>query len=212
MSQARGVRLLVSSGSGPAECRRAVRHVLAAIEREACKAEIGFTCAANGEDDRAGPVSALVRLTGAGRQNLAARWSGTVQWICRSPFRPHHRRRNWFVGVFAIAPDERPAVGIAAGELRFETFRAGGPGGQHQNTTDSAVRAIHQPTGLAAVGRRQRSQHRNKQEAVALLSEKLLLRRIEQEARASAAHAQLHRELERGNPVRVFRGERFREV
>lgn len=206
------IRLLVTSGNGPEECRRAVRHVLAAMENEARDDGVQFTSTVNGQDDRAGPASALVTLNGSGCRQLAKHWTGTVQWICRSPFRPHHRRRNWFVGIFPIAADDKPDAVVTANDVRFETFRAGGPGGQHQNTTDSAVRAIHQQTGLTAVGRRHRSQHRNKQEAIALLSEKLLLRRMDQEARASAANAQLHRELERGNPVRVFRGERFREA
>ena len=58
-------------------------------------------------------------------------------------------------------------------ECRVETFRAGGPGGQHQNTTDSGVRLVHEPTGLRAVARDERSQHRNRALALARLREKL---------------------------------------
>ncbi len=58
-------------------------------------------------------------------------------------------------------------------ECRVETFRAGGPGGQHQNTTDSGVRLVHLPTGVRAVARDERSQHRNRQLALRRLREKL---------------------------------------
>lgn len=59
------------------------------------------------------------------------------------------------------------------GECRVETFRAGGPGGQHQNTTDSAVRLVHLPTGIRVVARDERSQHRNRQIALERLRAKL---------------------------------------
>lgn len=58
-------------------------------------------------------------------------------------------------------------------ECRVETFRAGGPGGQHQNTTDSAVRLVHLPTGIRVVARSERSQHRNRAEALRRLRARL---------------------------------------
>ena len=58
-------------------------------------------------------------------------------------------------------------------ECRVETFRAGGPGGQHQNTTESGVRLVHLPSGLRAVAREERSQHRNRARALERLREKL---------------------------------------
>jgi protein subunit release factor A len=67
-------------------------------------------------------------------------------------------------------PDDDEAL---LAECRVETFRAGGPGGQHQNTTESGVRLVHLPTGVRAVARNERSQHRNRQLALARLREKL---------------------------------------
>ncbi len=61
-------------------------------------------------------------------------------------------------------------------QCRVETFRAGGPGGQHQNTTDSAVRLVHRPTGIRVVARDERSQHRNRAIALARLRERLVER------------------------------------
>jgi protein subunit release factor A len=58
-------------------------------------------------------------------------------------------------------------------QCRVETFRSGGPGGQHQNVTESGVRLVHLPTGIRAVSREERSQHRNRERALARLREKL---------------------------------------
>jgi peptide chain release factor len=98
----------------------------------------------------------------------------------------------------------------ASGDIRFESFRAGGPGGQHQNTTESAVRAVHIPTGLSAVARDGRSQHRNKVLAVerlrGLLDAKTRLAR-EGEARLIQT---AHHNVERGAPGLRFEGPQFR--
>jgi peptide chain release factor len=96
--------------------------------------------------------------------------------------------------------------------VRFEAFRAGGPGGQHQNKTESAVRAVHLPTGRAVAARDGRLQHRNK--AIALERLGLLLK-LEGELAALTARQEaqaMHGKLARGNPLRRFKGERFEAV
>ena len=205
------VRLLVSSGDGPAECRLAVSHALKRIEREANDKEqqCHVTLPDHGKSD--GPPSALVSLSGDRAAQLATRWIGTVQWISQSPFRPNHKRRNWFIGIFALKEEADLTADIQNQDLRFETFRAGGPGGQHQNTTDSAVRLTHIPTGISVISRDQRSQLRNKQVAQDRLADKLLLIQSQGRADARSRENQMHKELERGNPVRVFKGKGFVE-
>ena len=91
-------------------------------------------------------------------------------------------------------------------------MRSGGPGGQHQNKTASAVRAVHKPTRLAVVAREGRSQHRNK--AIALKRLGALLR-LNDELAALADDQQVqsgHSRLERGRPIRTFEGTDFRPL
>ena len=198
-------RILVSSGQGPAECRIAVRHVLDRMAQTWPAIDISE------QGDKHGPASAIVTLRGKGAEGFAAQWLGTVQWTCKSPVRPKHKRQNWFVGIFAL-PDVATSKSIAVSDIRFDTFRAGGPGGQHQNTTDSAVRATHIPTGLSVVARDERSQHRNKQAAINRLRDQLV---ADEELKLAASKRDANRshyQLERGNPVRQFRGEKFVEV
>ena len=203
------VFLLISSGNGPGECQLAVGHVLTAMGAEADAADVDLAATQVAGQD--GPVSAWVSLGGDGAEHLAQRWVGTVQWTCPSPLRPRHKRRNWFVGVFRL---DRPAqrTGFDPGDVTYATLRAGGPGGQHQNTTDSAVRAVHRPTGLTVVARSERSQHRNKSAALDRLQTLLALSDLAKAAKARRAENLLHHSLERGNPVRVFKEPRFCEV
>jgi peptide chain release factor len=94
---------------------------------------------------------------------------------------------------------------VEARDLRFETLRAGGPGGQHQNTTDSAVRATHTPTGITVVCREERSQHRNKALAIRRLQTILELMAVKREEADRAALFLASKELERGNAVKTIR-------
>ena len=201
--------LLVSSGDGPGECQLAVGHVLARITAEA--EALGIDVSMTETPGRDGPVSAVVALGGEGADALAREWTGTIKWICQSQLRPHHKRRNWFVGVHVL---ERPAQAAPFDpkDVGWSTLRAGGPGGQHQNTTESAVRAVHRPSGLVVVARSERSQHRNKAEALSRLQALLTLSDRACVAKAQRAENLLHHGLERGNPVRVFKGDRFQEV
>jgi hypothetical protein len=135
------IRLLLTSGRGPAECRIAVAH---ALRRLAAEAEAMHCGAAIAEDGHAqhGPASAIVVLDGPAAADLAQRWTaGSILWVSQSPLRPRHGRKNWFIGVVALPATEQMAE-LASADIRFESFRAGGPGGQHQNKTESAVRAV----------------------------------------------------------------------
>jgi peptide chain release factor len=150
--------------------------------------------------------SCLVSLDGADAPAFAQSWTGSIQWIGYSVYRPHHKRKNWFVSVRLFAPfasDEAMAA-LPHDEVRFETARSGGPGGQYTNKTETAVRAIHIPSGKSAISRDERSQLLNKKRALARLTALLEQEQAarEQEARAGIRHT--HYEVERGNPTRIY--------
>lgn len=203
------VPLPITSGNGPAECRLAVAGVLDVMRREAAARSVSADVRET--PDKPGLKSAVVVLGGAHAPALAQRWCGTIRWRARSPLRPQHKRTNWFIGVFALPRSAHPTERLRDGDILVETFRAGGPGGQHQNTTDSAVRATHEPTGLSAVAREDRSQHRNRSMALARLQNLLGAQASAEHEAQKAAQNQLHRALERGNPLRCFTGHDFRE-
>jgi peptide chain release factor len=194
------ILLLVTGGRGPKECAWAVAAATAEMRSEAA----GIGIAADFEP-AAGTVcrSSVVSLSGPGAERFATSWTGTVAHVDPSA-RGRGGRRNFYVAVHRLASAPDPAE-IDPQDVVYETMRAGGPGGQHQNTTDSAVRAVHRPTGLTAMARDGRSQHANKQLAL----DRLRGLAAGVDAVKAAEHDRsgwMSRiEVERGNPKRTLR-------
>ncbi len=210
MRESEHISLLVSAGDGPAECRQAVGHILQRMQDEA---EIqGVSLSISQVEAKHGPKSAVVVAHGAACASFARAWTGTILWRMQSQLRREYKRSNWFVGVFPLSTAPVGGAVLEAGSVAFSTLRAGGPGGQHQNTTDSAVRAVHKPTGLVVVVRDGRSQHRNKALAFERLQALLQAQAGADEAQEKTRLNALHHALERGNPIRRFKGAGFREV
>jgi len=203
------IRLLLTSGRGPAECRIALSKTLEALSQAATSSGLAVDVAFGPGGDKHGPGSAVAILSGSGAETFAASWTGSILWIATSPVRPHHKRKNWYIGISRLAPPPVAPATLDPADVRFEAFRAGGPGGQHQNKTESAVRAIHVTTGLAVVARDERSQHRNKSAALERLATLLTASRDLARAADRDAIQAGHDQLERGRPIRTFKGERF---
>ena len=195
----------ITAGQGPRECQWVAARLAAIFEKEA--AAEGLTCALLEPAEEA--ASLLMLVEGDGAEAFVAARTGSIRWIGESPFRPNHKRKNWYVGV-RPAPDADAVPDLHERDIDYQTMRASGPGGQHVNKTDSAVRATHRPTGLSCVSQDQRSQFANKK--IARL--KLAMLFEEQRERALAQSKgdlwQQNRELERGNEVRCYEGPRFR--
>lgn len=203
--------LSFSAGQGPAECAWAVVEVLQRLmaEAEAMGIATELLECVSGEGGR-GAKSALLRLESDQEiESFLRSWTGTVQWIAKSPFRPEHKRKNWFVSVELLAAPEESATAcsIDPSSLRWEVMRASGPGGQHVNRTESAVRLTHVPSGIQVSASEERSQLRNRRLAMARLQQRLQAEAAgkvaaEQKRRWASGHA-----LMRGNAVRSIRGD-----
>jgi peptide chain release factor len=197
--------LHLSSGQGPRECEWVVEQLVRIWAREAQAS--GLAC--EPVELVAGPAaSVLLRVSGEGARAFAEARTGTIRWIGTSPFRPLHKRRNWFVGV-SRAPGEADVPELRDADIRYEAIRASGPGGQHVNKTDSAVRATHLPTGLTAFSQDQRSQHANRRIARLKLAMLFEAQRREGAAAGRRGLWDQNQALERGNAVLSYRGEKF---
>lgn len=205
--QKQEVWLQVTAGQGPSECSWAVVRVLEQIQEEATSASLEFRTIEIEPGPQPGTAqSALVSISGGPElEAFMSTWRGTVQWIARSPFRPTHKRKNWFVGIDILEPVDETRLDLTA--IRWETMRASGPGGQHVNRTESAVRVTHVPSGVQATAMEERSQHRNRKLALARLTKKLNEIDSRRYGEAREVRWRAHHELERGNPIRVFRKE-----
>jgi peptide chain release factor len=197
------VWLQVTAGKGPVECAWAVVQVMEKILEEAAGLELEARIIEIEPGSQTGTAqSALLTLSGSAVQAFVKTWQGTVQWTARSPFRPEHKRKNWFIGIEALEPVEETRFNSR--DVKWETMRASGPGGQHVNRTESAVRVTHVPTGVQASASEERSQHRNRKLALARLARKLAEAQTDHHSAARDRRWRAHQQLERGNPVRVF--------
>jgi peptide chain release factor len=201
--------LQLSTGRCPAECEWVVGRLVPVLTQELTARGLAVEEIDRAPGMHAGDArSVLLRVSGSEVAARVTDWLGTVQWIGTSPYRPHHKRKNWFVSIAAFS--EPAAESWNERELSIETQRASGPGGQHVNRTESAVRVIHRPTGLSVLAQEERSQHLNRRLALARLAA-LLTERAEQQSRvAEDKRWRQHTQLERGNAVRIYRGADWR--
>jgi len=199
----------LSSGiGGPVECEYAVYGIFKALKQEFTDIEFVTGHASNKNKDC---YSSIIFTS---EQDISF-LQGTIQWICESPFRPHHKRKNWFITAGIISEDavqehsEQNLQNRIEGHIRLEKFHCGGHGGQNVNKVETGIRIIHD-SGIVVTATSQRSQLANKQEALKRLE--AVLREQDSErlgtARNSAWRENSH--LVRGNPVRIYRGLDFK--
>lgn len=201
--------LQITSGQGPDECAWVVARVLEQIEAEAKQDGLQLrVLEAQAGGQPLTLKSVLVALEGDRVDSFCGTWQGTIQWIGTSLFRPHHKRRNWFVGVGVFSPPEDSSWNLQ--DLRIECMRSSGPGGQHTNKTSSAVRVTHIPTGTTAIAQEERSQHMNRKLALSRLENSLQQTDQQTQQQQQKERWVCHITLERGNPIRVYAGKSFK--
>lgn len=203
------VWMQITSGRGPAECGWVAAQLVQCIVRDAEERDIKVRLLEVVPGEASNVIkSAILALVGEDAAGFAKQYEGTIQWIGTSPFRPSHKRKNWFADVSCLVP---PASSQwSESEIRFKRMRSSGPGGQHANKTETAIRAVHIPTGLHAVAQEERSQYLNRKLAITRLFERFKEQQEQEHLHSQKKRWNKHNQLERGNPVRVYEGEGFR--
>ena len=198
----------ITAGRGPLECCRVVAKVQGLMLKQAKKQGLRLEVLENKLGQLTGTLlSTAMMLTGNCLEGFLEEWVGTVQWVAPSPYRKYHKRKNWFVGVATF--DVKELLCWDVKEVKIDTCRSAGPGGQHVNKVETAVRAKHLPSGIPVVAMDSRSQLENKKACLARLEAKVLVWQTEQLLEQQQDQWQAHNELERGNAVKTIKQELF---
>ena len=166
----------------------------------------GFTISLNyvSEGAEAGIMSAEVTITGRYAYGLMTAERGTHRLVRISPFDNQGRRQTSFAAVQVWPVMDDPDVEINEADIRMEVFRASGAGGQHVNKTSSAVRLIHEPTGLVASSQEERSQLQNRERAMGRLTAMIAAKAEEDRAAELDAIAGRQAQVGWGSQIRSY--------
>jgi len=224
--------LEVNAGAGGTEAQDWAEMLLRMYTRWAEKRGYKVTLTESSEGEQAGVKSATILVSGPNAYGWLKTESGVHRLVRISPFDAAARRQTSFASVYVYpVVDDRIEIEINPADLKVDTFRASGAGGQHVNKTESGVRFTHIPTGIVVASTQDRSQHRNRDIAMNMLKARLYeLELQKREAVAAATEAgktdigwghqirsyvlqpyQLVKDLrtgiEKGNPAAVLDGE-----
>ncbi len=201
--------LQITSGQGPAECEWVVARLMKIILQSAINKSLNVEVVERVLGAEPNTLfSATISLQGTNANEFVKEWDGSILWVGQSMYRKYHKRKNWFVGVNVFEPLQKSAFDERL--VEYTTMKASGPGGQHVNKTESAVRATYKGLNLATTASDLRSQLQNKKLALERL--KILVDLHNQQAtieNATKVWLQ-HRNLERGNPIKTFEGIDFK--
>ncbi|MDG1905955.1 MAG: peptide chain release factor 2 [Arenicella sp.] len=195
----------IQAGSGGTEAQdwanMMLRMYLRWAESESFKAEIIELS----EGDVAGIKSATVKIVGDYAFGFLRTETGVHRLVRKSPFDSGNRRHTSFASVFAYPEiDDNVDIEINPADLRTDTYRASGAGGQHVNKTDSAVRITHGPTGIVVQCQSDRSQHRNRDAAMSMLKARLYEHEMQQRRSEQQAVEEEKSDIGWGSQIRSY--------
>lgn len=190
----------ISSGQGPAECELAVAKFADYIVRNFDGTKIISTSK--------GYYNGTFRSVQIETDTDLSRFIGSILWICKSPYRPSHGRKNWFLDFSACTQTELSEFDEK--QICFESIKSRGKGGQNINKVETGIRATYIPTGETVVCMEERTQILNKHRAVEILHARLEKSNADSAKKDKDSAWLRHTQLKRGEPVATFEGNQFR--
>ena len=163
--------------------------------------------------DQAGIKSATLQIKGENAYGYAKTESGVHRLVRISPYDSSARRHTSFSSVWVYPViDDDIEIEINPADLKIDTYRASGAGGQHVNTTDSAVRITHTPTGIVVASQNDRSQHKNRATAMNMLKARLYEKELAEREAAASGEYQAKTEIGWGHQIRSYVLQPYQQV
>lgn len=202
----KGCFVEITAGAGGTESCDFAGMLLNMYSRWASNSGYKATVTETSPNEEAGYRAAVLRIDGHNAYGWVKAESGVHRMVRISEYDSNGRRQTCFakVAVLPAVEDDDTDIDIPATDLKIEVFRASGAGGQHVNTTESAVRLTHLPTGIQAQSQDQRSQHQNRKLAMSVLKSRILQIKLEEEAAAKNKLANSLGENTWGNQIRSY--------
>ena len=196
----------ISAGAGGTEATDWAEMLLRMYLRWCERRSFGTEIIDRLEGEETGVKSATISVQGRRAYGWLRAEAGVHRLVRISPYDSQNRRHTTFVQVEVLPEVEEASEveEIPDDDLKVDTYRAQGAGGQHVNTTDSAVRLTHIPTGIVAQSQNERSQHQNRLAAMKILRARLLERRIEEREAEIRELKGEHKEAGWGNQIRSY--------
>lgn len=163
--------------------------------------------------DQAGIKSATMQIKGENAYGYAKTESGVHRLVRISPFDSAAKRHTSFSSIWVYPViDDDIEIEINEGDLKIDTYRASGAGGQHVNTTDSAVRITHKPTGIVVASQNDRSQHKNRATAMGMLKARMYEAELRKREEAAGSEYDAKTEIGWGHQIRSYVLQPYQQV
>lgn len=197
--------LQVNAGAGGTEAQDWADMILRMYLRWADKRGFKAEILERSSGEEAGIKSVTIKLSGAQAYGWIKTETGVHRLVRISPFDSNAKRHTSFASV-SVSPvvDDSIDIDVEEKDLRIDTYRSSGAGGQHVNTTDSAVRITHVPTGIVAAVQAERSQHKNRAAAMSLLKARLYEKELREREDAAAAEHGAKTDIGWGHQIRSY--------